>query len=261
MADFDQVIPAGQSGKITAAVNTKTYTGKLTKSIVVVSNDPENPLTKVYIECSVLGVKLLPSTRMNFATDFGESVTKTVSIATLGEGPLDVDVQSSLPQIQLKLTPLTGNKRPEKADEYYVQYKLAVTLPEDMPEGRFSGTITITTNSKYNPSVRVLIGGVVNPPIIVSPRSIRLVNTDEGDKLSRILTLTKKEGKFKIERFETTPKELKATLIEKKPGQQYEAKLSWDGAIEKKLIYGKIVFYTDDIRKPMLAVPVYITGN
>ena len=190
------------------------------------------------------------------------AVTKTVSIATLGEGPLDVDVQCSLPQIQLELTPLTGNKQPANADEYYVQYRLAATLPNDMPEGRFNGTITIATNSKHNPSVRVLIGGIVNPSIDVSPKSIRLVNTNDGEAPSRTLTLSKKDGNdFKIERFETTPKGLKASLVEKKPGQQYEVTVRWDGPTEKKLIYGKIVFYTNDARKPQVAVPVYITEN
>ena len=56
------------------------------------------------------------------------------------------------------------------------------------------------------------------------------------EKIKRGRTNLKND--LKIERFETTPKGLKASLVENKPGQEFEVTLSWDGPVEKKLIYG-----------------------
>ena len=73
MAEYDEVIPPGQSGKILATLNTKKYRGRLNKSIVVSTNDPSQEKVTLYMRCSVLGVKVLPVARVYFYKMLGES--------------------------------------------------------------------------------------------------------------------------------------------------------------------------------------------
>ena len=43
VASFDKLIKPGQEGKIHSSVDTKSFSGPISKSVLVVSNDPDRP--------------------------------------------------------------------------------------------------------------------------------------------------------------------------------------------------------------------------
>ena len=193
MAEFDKVIPAGQSGKITASLDTKKYRGELEKTIVVISNDLKNPKATVTMQCRVLGIKILPVARAYFNAQSGSSTTEELTIATMGEGPLTIYTSSSNPNVLVKLEKLTDNARPESDTEYWQQYKLLVTIPENFPDGRFAGKVTLVTDSKYDPSVSIPVAGMVHPSVVVSLKKVRMPVDKDGNITSRIIRVTKKK--------------------------------------------------------------------
>ena len=258
MAEFDKVIPPGQTGKITATIDTKKYSGKLNKSIIVISNDPNNEKVTINIKCRVLGVKILPEGRTYFNTYSGQSQTKELTVATIGEGPISANAIASKPNIVIKLQKLNEEK-PNDPYECWNQYKLLITIPENYPEGRFAESVTLATNSEYTSFVKIPIAGAVTPALVVSPSVVR-INYNSGGKVpQRTIKITKKiGGKFEISNVITGPPQLGAKLEETKKGEQYIVHLSWSDVETKGQFDGKVVIHTNDSRKPVINVPVHI---
>src|SRR6185503_11183384 len=53
VADFDKVIKPGQTGKVTAAVDTTAFNGPITKAVTLETNDPTAPTAQVTISAVV----------------------------------------------------------------------------------------------------------------------------------------------------------------------------------------------------------------
>lgn len=260
MAEYDKVIPPGQTGKILATMHTKNYRGKQTKSIVVVSNDPNNSKISLNLQCSILGIKILPMARAYFNARLGTSQTKEFTIATIGEGPISVYVKPSKPYILAELVKLSEVEKPVANSEYWKQYKLLITIPENFPEGRFAESVTLVTDSQYHPSIKIPVAGVVNPSVVVSPSSLRMRNNDDGTYPSDTLKVTKNNGDgLKISRVITEPTNLKAELIETKKGKQYSIKLTWTDVESKGQFHGGVIIYTNDKQKSVISVPVFVS--
>ena len=59
MASFDEVIPPGQVGKVTAKINTKEFRGPVDRSITLTSNDPDQPQVALWLHVEAAGSVLL----------------------------------------------------------------------------------------------------------------------------------------------------------------------------------------------------------
>lgn len=256
MAKYDKVIPPGQSGKIIGELRTRNYQGNIKKSFWVSSNDPNYKRAKLYLQCSILGVKILPFNRAYFHTGLGKSETKELTIATIGEGPLSVSTESSNPEFVIRLEKLTNETKPSLASELWKQYKLLITIPETFPLGRFYGNITLKTSSKYNPSIRISVTGSVNPNLVVSPTSVSMRSNENGQIAPRIISVTQRYGTgLMITKVTTEPPQLKAEIKQTKKGKKYNIKLTWVDQKSKGKHDGKIVIHTNDSRTPILTVP------
>jgi len=256
---YDRVVPPGQSGKIVGTLKVGSYQGIIKKSISVSSNDPEHPQIKLYLQCSILGIKVLPYARVYFNKKSGESETKELTIATIGEGPLTVSAQPSNPDFGVTLEKLTDDTKPASDSEYWNQYKLLITLPETFPEGRVSGNVTLETSSQYQPSLTIPISGMVQPTVVVSPTTVRMRTDAQDQPPYQTLKVTQRYGNgLKISRVITEPSSLKAELKPIKEGKQYSVILTWTALKSKGTHHGKVVIHTNDERKPIITVPVIV---
>src|SRR3984893_2379749 len=68
VAAFDKLIKPGAEGKIVTAVDTKSFSGPISKSLLIVSNDPERPQINLFIKATVKPfVDVLPQPYVRFA--------------------------------------------------------------------------------------------------------------------------------------------------------------------------------------------------
>lgn len=260
MAEYDQVIPPGQAGKISATLNTKKYRGRLNKSIMVSTNDPSQEKVTLYMRCSVLGVKVLPVARAYFYKTSGESQTKELEMATIGEGPITIYARPSNPNIVVRLEKLVNTAKPLNKSEYWKQYKLYITIPENFPEGRFAETVTLVTDSEYHSTIKIPVTGQVTPTVVVSPTSVRMRTAQGGNFPEKNIKVTKKRGNgFKISKVITDPKTLKSQLSETRKGKQYSITLTWTDVTFKGQYNGRIIIHTNDKLKSVISVPVHVT--
>ena len=153
-----------------------------------------------------------------------------------------------------------NEKKPNDPYEYWNQYKLLITIPENYPEGRFAESVTLATNSEYTSFVKIPIAGAVTPALVVSPSVVRINYKSGGKVPMRMIKITKKiGGKFEISNVITDPPQLGATLEETKKGEQYVVHLNWSDFQTKGQFDGKVVIHTNDSRKPVIHVPVHVT--
>lgn len=261
MAEYDKVIPPGQTGKITAKMNTKKYRGKQTKSVTVISNDPKNPKLSLSMKCTIMGVKVLPVARAYFNAQEGKSSTQELTIATIGEGPITAYVIPSKPDIIANLERLS-EKAPADKSEYWNQYKLYITIPENAPQGRFAESVTLATDSQYDPSIKITVAGVVNPSVVVTPSSVRMRSRGDNSVAQKTITVTKKIGSgLKIEKIITDPPQLQFELKEIKKGKQYKISLTWQNDDKKGQFNGRVIIQTNDKIRPRIDVPVHVLAE
>lgn len=258
VAEYDRVIQPGQEGKISATMKTLKFRGKIDKTIIVVFDDPQRTEVTLHIKCDIMGVRLLPVNRTYFNASKGVKTTKELTLATIGEDSLTVFVRPSHPNIETKLVKLENEITTMNESDYWKQYKLYITISDKFPEGRFSETVTLVTNSKYDPSIKITVAGVVNPAIVVTPSSVRIQKNQNGKIIPRFVTVTQRVGEgFKINKIASSLTQLKITYTETKKEEQYKLELEWTDPNEKGTFKGNVTVYTNDPKNPVLIIPVY----
>ncbi len=147
VVDFDQSIDPGGQGVIRAKVDTTEFTGAITKSVLVVSNDPERPTLRLLARAEVQPVlAVLPRPIVRLGAVEGTAASDRVILAPTEAG-LDyrvLQVASSLPFLKAQVRPLAAD---EQVEGYAVpQYALELTLSGDAPLGIVNGEVKVTTD-------------------------------------------------------------------------------------------------------------------
>ncbi|MBN1350597.1 hypothetical protein JXJ21_14365 [candidate division KSB1 bacterium] len=258
MAKFDSVIPPGQTGKIIAKLSTKNYQGKISKSIVVHSNDPQSPKTRLNISCAVSGVNIHPYSRIYFNVREGAQQVKELVLQTIGEEKLTVSAESSNPLIAVDVLPLNQPK-PNEQFQYWQQAKILVTLPSTYPPGRVTEAVTVKTNSPNDPEIRIPLSGKVFGALTISPERVVMQSDANGTIPPATITLEKKdENDFTITKVIASPDDLKAELKTGIKGSQYSVILNWQKSAARGVIQGKITVHSNDFFQPVINIPVSI---
>src|SRR5262245_33689001 len=73
-------------------METSHYTGKITKALVVKTNDPAHPRASLQLAADIKAyVDVLPAWRVNLVTDKGKAISQSVYLKNLDPGvPMDV---------------------------------------------------------------------------------------------------------------------------------------------------------------------------
>src|SRR5260370_9184712 len=81
VADFDKVIKPGETGKVTAHVDTTNFTGPIAKTVTLETNDPSSPTSTLTIHAVVKPyVEAYPAGFVRFNQLVGDVSTQTVTL-------------------------------------------------------------------------------------------------------------------------------------------------------------------------------------
>ena len=79
VASFDKVIKPGAEGKVQTSVDTKSFSGPISKSVLLVSNDPERGQINLFIKATVKPfVDILPQPYVRVAVVKGDTDSRDV---------------------------------------------------------------------------------------------------------------------------------------------------------------------------------------
>ena len=256
MAEYDSVIPPGQTGKIIAKLKTKSYRGKVRKSIRVVSNDPKEPSRFLSLNCVIRGIKMFPSSRLYFTVFEGQPQAREITLATVGEDEIKVKIDKGDFDGEISLVKLDQPK-PDDNNEYWNQYKMTFTLPVDEKEGRFNGKIKLSTNSKYDPETELYYLVTVNSSININPQNL---NFDDNNIQHSVFVNNKFGDDLKILDVKVEPNVIAVEIEQLEPGLQYVLKCKKQNGSEDAPVKGKIQIKTNNHFHSKIVIPFTITG-
>jgi Protein of unknown function (DUF1573) len=265
VADFDKIIKPGATGKVTAAVDTVSFAGPISKSVTIETNDPNTPTAQLTISAIVKPyVEGYPAGFVRYNMLQGDTETQTVTLYSEEEEPFEI-VKIEAPQPWIKVTPRKAEAgevistigRPGQA-----QYKLDITVGGNETKiGSLAEKIKITTNSKHQPEYQISVSGLVRPTFRVEPTAINFGEVAFNDTAAtRTIILRSNNLKtpenFVVSKVESGAAGVTALVKPTDKKGEYEVTLQVAKDAKPGAVDGQITVHTNDKVKPVVTIPV-----
>jgi hypothetical protein len=251
-------VPPGETATLRFQLDTATLNSLFEGEIVVVTNDPLNPKTRLTFQGEVLPpIQLLPLPAFFVATQRGESKTAFIEIINHRDEPLEISgVESPSTRFVTELITVEPGKR----------YRLGLTLPGEGPAGRQTDTIILRTSSAKSPELKIRANTLVKDRVYSFPDKLDLgllttselkTNPKNFDLLRQTLMVYQVGGKdFQIS-AQTDVSFLRLSPARSKFQDRYQIEIT---VVPERLkggdVNGSIVISTNDPEFPQLVVPV-----
>ena len=269
VADFDKVVKPGQTGKVTAHVDTTAFTGPIAKSITLETNDPTTPTSQLTIHAVVKPyVEAYPAGFVRYQMLQGEAEMQTLTIYSEEEEPFEiVRIEGPADWVKVAYTKITNEAErvPNVGKAGQNQYKLNITVGgPDAKIGPMAEKLKIVTNSKHQPEYPITITGVIRPTLRVEPSALNFGEVAPNDAAATRMVLLhsndlKTPEKFVVTKAESSIPSIAASV---KPGAnkgEFEVNLQVARDAKPGDVDGSVKIYTNDRISPIITVPVKAT--
>lgn len=270
VADFDKIVKPGETGKVTAHVDTTAFAGPIAKSVTLETNDPSTPTAQLTLHAIVKPyVEAYPAGFVRFNLLQGDTDSQSVTLYSEEDEPFQiVKVESPVDWIKVDYKKVDDptQKAQGVGKEGQAQYKFNLTVGgPDAKIGPIAEKVHITTNSKHQAEYNVSISGVIRPTYRVEPSNgvnFGEVNpTDMGATRAVMLhsNNTKTPDAFLVTKAESSTPFVTTAI---KPGASkgdYEVTLQISKDAKPGDLDGTVKIFTSDKVNPVVTVPVHGT--
>ena len=236
-----------EEGEIEVKFNSGHYVGKVTKSVVVNSNDPENTKYKLTITGEIIEEISVNPKQINFGIiRRGDSCTKNVETKTVPELKIDIKkVESPNPYITI-----TKNKTGVS------NYTYEVTISKYDYIGKFNGIVFIYTSSSKQERIDVPFSGEIVGDLTFYPEVLSFGSVKLGQDVKKTVIVNFINKDVKIEKIEAEPGNISYMISEFNniSAKKIDVKLGKDITIGK--IIGSLKIYTNSPIQPVINIPV-----
>lgn len=258
VASFDKVVKPGAEGKVVTSVDTKSFSGPISKSVLLLSNDPDRGQINLFIKATVKPfVDILPQPYVRMALVKGDTDARDVVIVSEEKTFKPTVAEAAQPYVKAEITPAGDkDKIPGHPGE---QYKVHITVMPDAPEGLLNAPIRIATGVPQQPSIEIPISGVVRARVSVSPVMVNFGNFTAGkDPISRniVVTNNKPATPIKVTRAEVSVPGFVTDVVPTQEGISYTVVVKASDKVKKGALDGTVKLFTTDKEKPMIELPL-----
>jgi Protein of unknown function (DUF1573) len=258
VANYDKVIKPGAEGKVVTSVDTKAFTGPISKSVLLVSNDPERGQINLFIKATVKPfVDILPQPYVRVAIVKGDSDSRDVILLSEEKTFKPTVSEVSQPYVKAEIAPAgEKDKIPGHPGE---QYRVRITVTPDAPEGLLNAPVRIATGVSQQPMIEIPISGVVRARVSVTPVLVNFGNFTAGkDPITRniVVTNNKPGTPVKVTRAEVSIPGFITDVVPTQEGISYTVVVKASDKIRKGALDGTVKLYTTDKEKPMIELPL-----
>ena len=260
MARYERAIPPGGEGDIVLKLSTRGYQGKLSKSAVVYSNDPQNPQIQLTVQAQIKTPISFQPLGVMLGGFVGDDIKQLVTITAHKDQPLILEPSKlSLPEkVEYEL------KTIEEGRAYQVVLRNISTK-----EDKYSGYITLKTNYPEKPEITIRFLGYVRGNLILRPETINFgriettrVQGQEHSKASyqrSVMVMLHRGDNLKIEKIEINQELFETQVKEIQGGKSYqiEVKLLPD-RLQKGVIRETMKVYTNLKDNPVKVIPIRV---
>jgi len=258
VAKYDEVIPPGGVGYVTATILTETLTGPVGQGVSVLTNDPTSPVTSLLVRAEVVfAVRVLPEKPIVLRSQAGELPVRRVirRSANSGHGFFGIaGLRTSAPWIDARARKV---REPEPASGGLPavtpgDWILEVRLDGQPMYGKRHEVIEFKTGLERQPHVKLDVHADILPPVLLPVD--RLFLQARGEAAAETLSFTVREGLDpSAVRASASPEGLTVQL-EPGDGPAMTARVRWMGG---RLDEGQLVFRIagERIEVPVLFQP------
>ncbi|MCK5375467.1 MAG: DUF1573 domain-containing protein [Acidobacteria bacterium] len=200
VADFDREIPAGKTGLVKATLETRDFSGPISKSILIMTNDPRDPTVTVVIKTVVHPfVEVLPRALVRFNAVQHEPMNQKVVVVSG-----DDDENFQVTGVESSVPFLTVTVRPLGADELLAgksskQFEVALSMKEDAPVGPVNAVLEVHTNHPKAKTVPVKVFGVIRALLHVTPSQVQFGSVEAKKQSGRnLIVVNNRSGGVKV---------------------------------------------------------------
>ena len=265
VADFDKVIKPGETGKVTAHVDTANFAGPIAKTITLETNDPGSPSSTLTIHAVVKPyVDAYPAGFVRFNQLQGEVATQSVTLYSEEDEPFEIkDVQVPGDWVKVAYHKLDEADRvPNVGKAGQAQYRVDITVGGiDAKIGPMADKVRIATNSKHQPEYPISVTGVIRPTYRVEPTALNfgeVAPTDAAATRSVLLHSNdpKTPEQFVVTKVESTVPSITTAFKPLAQKGDYEVTLAVAKNAKPGDIDGTVKIYTSDKVNPVVTLPV-----
>ena len=268
-------MPPGKEGKITLALqHTDAYSGDLSKSATVLTNDPNHLsfqlLLRVYFENDVKPgmapaipapvftktsgpFSMAPSGAWMTSVLRGTSTSTTITLAN--DQPTPVNIKKMVPggdHFLVRLDTIEKGKR----------YQLSLQTNPNEKAGKHQQLLQLLTDSKEFPKIEIPLEVTVYPWVIATPSTIALprffLKDDRPVAVQTIYVRKIKDGGLKINKVSSSLPFVTVDVTAQAEGSIYAVAVKFD---KTKLtgpgdFKGTIRIETNDVEVPLIEIPI-----
>ena len=258
VSSFDKLVKPGAEGKVHTSVDTKSFTGPISKSVLVVSNDPERPQMNLFVKAVVKPfVDVAPQAYVRFSVVKGDPASQDVILISEEKGFKPTVAETAQPYVKAELSP-AGDKD-KIAGRPGDQYKLAIAVTADAPEGLLNAPIRINTGVSQQPTLEVPVSGIVRPRVSITPVTVNFGNFTPGkDPITRniVVTNNKPGTPIKVTKAEVNVPGFVTDVVPTQEGVSYTVVVKANDKVKKGAVDGKVTLYTSDKEKAVIEIPL-----
>ena len=258
VSSFDKLIKPGADGKVKASVDTKSFSGPISKSVLVVSNDPERPQMNLFVKAVVKPfVDVAPQQYVRFSVVKGDPATQDVVLISEEKGFKPTITETAQSYVKAEISP-AGDKD-KIAGRPGDQYKLSISVTPDAPEGLLNAPVRITTGVSQQPNLEIPVSGIVRPRVSVTPITVNFGNFTAGkDPITRniVVTNNKPATPFKVTKAEVNVPGFMTDVVPTQEGVSYTVVVKASDKVKKGAVDGKVTLHTTDKDKGVIEIPL-----
>lgn len=240
------VIPPGEKGTIDVVFTSRGYSGVVTKTVYVHSNDPEEERVGLVMKGTV-NVDLIVTPRaVHFGhVPIGQSKSRKAQIVLHDLESLELkNIEVSADYVTLTTS--------DYAEANKKGYEITATLGSDAPLGKIEGEIKIATDSKQQPVILFPVHGTVFEPVVVTPEKVNF-RVKTGESTNYIISVDKStKSDFKITKIQNDLMSIKtdfSLVSEENDIQRYEIRITADPLASPSDSEGTLSLRTNDPRQ------------
>lgn len=259
VAEYDETVPAGGTGKVHAVVDTTTFEGPISKSIVVLTNDPANPKLQLAVKATVEPYLFIQPGYARFvkAQQAEPGTVEEIVFTTTFDDLEILRAESPYPFLDVSYRQATEDDEPREAG---VGKQWVVTLTLDYtkaPVGTLAEYVTLHTNHPQQAIAKIPVSGFVRPLIHVTPTAADVGEIEvQGSPNASMLVRSFAEEDVEVTSATTDVPgvELAVSAIEK--GKRYSLQVTFSPEMPKGPFDGTIKIRTDSPKAPLIEVPL-----
>ena len=198
---FDKVIKPGEEGKITLTVDTKAFSGPISKTAVVLTNDPAKAQFSLTLSAYVKPfVEVAPWGFFRIQGLVGEEITSELILGSDEPDFKPSKAEVPHPYLSATLAPATEKERLEGKGK--TQWKVTLKADKTAPAGIPAGDVRIATGIAKQPELAIKVSGIINESVGVLPSQVTFGTFDpKGGAITReidVVNRNPKNGAFKV---------------------------------------------------------------